>query len=88
MATIDQRYTTVLGPIKLEVLKLSSVTKGDSFVSNLQDPKYIMAMTPDVGLSAEHLTSLSRTGLSGREITLTNSNFPANSDVVALVLGY
>ncbi len=81
MATVDRRYTTVLGPIKMEVLDLSSVVDGESVSSLLQAPQFAIAANQGDASGSNGISA----AVSGKDITIHD---PDVTDVILVVFGF
>lgn len=77
----DKSFIAALGPFKIEVVKLSSVTDGDTISSKLANPNFaILAPIADAGGTS---TNPSAT-VSGKTVTL---NDPPTTACVLVVFG-
>lgn len=81
-ATVNHRFITVLGPIKMEILNLEVDATGDTFTSNLQRPLFGAAITNE-----DQNTNVA-VSFSGRAGTLTGSGLGTDDAVVVLVFGF
>ena len=87
MATVDQRFITVLGPIKMEILDLSDVDTGDTFVSNLQRPLFGGVIVNEDNQTGAALAFGTGSASAERTGTITGSGLSAD-DCVVLVFGF
>jgi hypothetical protein len=85
MATVANRYTAVLGPIKMEILNLSAITDADTVTSQLQNPSFALGVNTTDG---ETTSAAFNPAISGRTITLNNANFTGSTTAVLLVFGF
>jgi hypothetical protein len=69
MATVDKRYITALGPIKMEVMFLSSLATGDTVTSNLASPSNCVITTDNAAS-----TTPPAAAVSGKTITVTQTS--------------
>lgn len=81
MATVANRFTGVLGPFKMEVLNLTSVTDQDTFTTNMQNPKFAMAVSNLDGGDGNSIA------ISGKTLTITNTGL-SGATVNVLVFGF
>jgi hypothetical protein len=83
-ATVSQRFTAVLGPMKMEVISLSSATDTNTVDTLIQSPQFAFAVnTSDAGT-----TSLAiNVAISGKQLTLNNANLAANT-VIVVAFGF
>jgi hypothetical protein len=84
MADVDHRYTAVLGPIKMEVIDLSDVDDADTVASILARPTHAVAISM---VDDNNTIGVVQVGVSGKTLTLNNSNLSA-SDLLVLVFGF
>lgn len=82
MATVSTQKITTLGPIKMEVVHLTTVSDADTFTTLIQNPKFAIA-----GEFAANANSTVQTQLSGRTVTIQNPT-TASGQVVVLVFGF
>ena len=80
MATVSSRYSAVLGPIKMEVAQLTAVTTADTVTSVMQRPLFGF-FVPNADTS---ITQETQVVVSGRTVTLTNSQLSADDGVLML----
>lgn len=80
MATVDNRYVTALGPIKMEVMILSALTSADTVTTLLQRPLGCVVTTDNTGGATAApkavITANSKT------ITITQTSLSAGSGVL------
>lgn len=81
MATVSDRFITVLGPRKMEVLSLTAVTTADTVVSQLANPKYGFFVGTT---SSGAMTSTPALAFSGRTVTLTSTDLSASTGILVL----
>ena len=85
MATIDDTYMAVLGPIKMEVFNLSAVTDADTVVSQLQRPVFgYGVMTSD----ASPMTAAINPSISGRTVTINSADLDGDDSMVLVLFGF
>ena len=84
MATVSNRYTAALGPIKLEILNLTAVEDADTVSTNMGRPVFALG----VNNSDTQTTSAAlNVGISGKTLTINNANL-SSSEVNVLVFGF
>lgn len=84
MATVGTQKITTLGPIKMEVVHLTAITNGDTFVTLIQNPQF-MVVSED-GTSAT--TAVTTASVSGRTVTLVNASMNGTQKATVLVFGF
>ncbi len=87
MATVSNRATFVLGPLKCEVLNLTDVSDEDTVDTLIQNPEWAVGVnntdTEDTSAALNvALTDNSKT------LTINNANLTGSSEVNILVFGY
>lgn len=82
--TVASRYIVPLGPVKMEVLNLTGVTDADTVTSQLQNPKFAMAVINTDNGAATAPTNVS---ISGRTLTLNSADI-SSSEINVLVFGF
>lgn len=65
--TVSTQKITTLGPIKMEVVNLTTLTSGDTFTTLIQNPQF--AVTSEYGTAAAGTATAS---ISGRTVTVNN----------------
>lgn len=83
MATVDKRYVTALGPIKMEVMFLSAVTTADTVTTLIQNPSNAILATDGTGGATVAPTA----SVSGKTITLTQTSLSAGTATL-VVFGF
>lgn len=84
MATVSTQKITSLGPIKMEVVQLTSVTDQDTFVTLIQNPQF--AVATEYGTDANNTV---QAAISSRTVTIHNPTTGGGSGKVAvLVFGF
>ncbi len=81
MATVDRRFITALGPVKLEIVDLSSTSDGETFDSLLQNPLFAVALNQGDAAGSNSISA----AVSGKTVTIHD---PDVTNVVALVFGF
>jgi hypothetical protein len=84
MATVSNRFMSVQGPFKMEVLNLTAVTDADTVVSNMQRPVFAMAVP---GTDTASITVAIQIAISGRTLTINSSDL-SDEIVNVLVFGF
>jgi hypothetical protein len=84
MATVANRYTAVLGPVKMEVLNLTSVTDADTVTTLMQRPVFAMAVP---GTDTAAIAVAISADISGKTITINSADLSAET-VNMLVFGF
>lgn len=82
-ATINQRHMNVMGPFKMEVVRMSA-TGADTFQTDLVNPLFAFAFQDR---SVSFGNSSVRVDISGRTCTF-GAGLPASTSVTALVFGF
>jgi len=85
MATVANRFTAVLGPIKMEVLNLTAVTTADTVTTLMQRPLFAIGVQ-NSGTAAA--TTQVGVAISGKTLTLTSSDFAGAAVLNVLVFGF
>lgn len=85
MATVDNRFTAVLGPIKQEILNLSAVNDADTVESRLQRPLFAVAVNTT---DTDAITVAVGVSISGKTLTLNSVDFGGTETAVVLVFGF
>lgn len=80
-ATVNHRFVTSIGPMKMEILNLTVAANGDEVESDLVDPRFCEAHRNVSGLANTEYS------ISGRTITITDSAL-SDSEVTLIVFGY
>lgn len=84
MATVSHQYITALGPVKMEVVDLTSLTDADTFTTRIQNP--LFAVCSEYGTDANGTATAS---ISGRTVTINNPTTGGGTGKVAvLVFGF
>lgn len=86
--TVSDRRIVVLGPIKAEIANISSVDDTDTFVSQLQAPKYAFFVPgTDTNGAAPQVNCAIGTGSAAnlRTITFNNSTLSATIGVLVVI---
>lgn len=83
MATVDKRYITALGPIKMEVMFLSAVTTADTVTSLLANPVNAVFQSDNTGGA----TVAPAASVSSKTITLTQTALAAGTGTL-IVFGF
>ena len=83
--TINNRFVTVLGPVKMEVANIASVDDNDTFASLLQNPLFAVFIDNEVDVNGGGQTG--GVSISGKTLTFNNTNLSAD-DGVLLVFGF
>ena len=84
MATISNRFVVALGPIKMEILNLTSVTDADTVSSLLVRPLFAMA----VKNTDEASSNETNVSISSKTLTLNNADLGGTDEVNVLVFGF
>jgi hypothetical protein len=84
MATVTNRYSAVLGPIKMEILNLTAVTDEDTVTTLMQGPVFAIAVP---GTDAAAISVAINVGVSGKTLTINSSDLSAEI-VNVLVFGF
>lgn len=85
MATVDKRYITALGPIKMEVMFLSALTSADTVTSNLASPSNAMVATDGTGGATVAPTAAVVTAT--KVVTITQTSLSAGTGTL-IVFGF
>lgn len=83
MATVSKRFTSVFGPAKMEVISLTAVTSADTVTTTMQGPSFGFF----VANGDSSITQETQVAISGRTVTLTNSQLSADTGVL-IVFGF
>lgn len=84
-ATIASRYVTVLGPIKMEIFNLTSVSDTNTVVSQLQNPSFAFGVVTSDG---SPMTAAINPSISSRTITINSVDLDGDDNVVLIVFGF
>lgn len=84
MATVSNQYITALGPIKMEIVNLTSITTADTFTTRIQNPSFVLIGEYGSGAT----TAVTTAAVSGRTVTVTNASMNGTQKAVALVFGF
>lgn len=85
MATVSNRHTAALGPIKVELLNVTTVTDADTVTTNMARPVWAIGVNNTDG----ETTSLAMNiAISGKTLTLNNANLTGSSVVNIIVVGF
>ena len=84
MATVSYRFLTVQGPVKMEVLNLTSVTDADTVTTNMARPLFAIG----VSNSDETATNNTNISISGKTLTINNADFGGTDVCNVLVFGF
>lgn len=83
MATISNRFLTVQGPVKMEILNLTAVNNGDTVTTNMARPLFAMAVD---NIAAGTVNP--STAISGKTITITSTGYAGAGVCNILVFGF
>jgi hypothetical protein len=83
MATVANRFVTALGPIKMEILNLTTVNNGDTVTTNIANPRFALSEDNTGALSVNTSNSIS-----GKTITITNTSYAGAGVCNVLVFGF
>ena len=84
MATVSNRFIAALGPVKMEIVDLTSLTDGDTFTTLIQNPKF--ALCGEYGTDANGTATPS---ISTKTVTINNPTTGGGSGkVCVLVFGF
>lgn len=84
MATVTNRALCALGPIKMEVVYLTSLTDQDTFTTLMSRP--VFALTSEFNTDAN---STAQAAISGKTVTVHNpTTGSGNGSVVVAVFGF
>lgn len=81
MATVDKRFVTSLGPVKLEIMDLSSTANDETVSSFLVNPLFALAANQGDAGGANIISA----SVSGKTITIRD---PSVTNVILLVFGF
>ena len=84
MATVQNRFIAALGPVKMEVVDLITITNADTFTTLIQNPKFVAVS--EYGTSAT--TAVTTASISTKTVTLVNASMNGTQKAVALVFGF
>ena len=85
MATVSNRFTAALGPIKMEILNLTAVSDADTVSTNMQNPQFALGVNnTDIEVTSAALN----VSISGKTLTINNANLTGSSVVNVLVFGF
>jgi hypothetical protein len=82
-STVANRFLTALGPVKMEILNLTTVTTADTVTTNMQNPRFALGVDNTGALSVN--TSIT---ISGKTLTITNSSYAGAGICNVLVFGF
>ena len=83
-ATVDRRWTAVLGPVKMEVMDISDAGDGETVSSLLANPQEAICISK---VDDNNTIGVVNVGVSGKTLTLNHSGLSA-SDLLVIVFGY
>ncbi len=83
-ATVSNRFVVALGPIKMEILNLTTVTDADTVSTLIQRPLFAIG----VSNSDETATNNTNISISGKTLTINNADFGGADECNILVFGF
>lgn len=84
MATVNNRWIAALGPVKMEVVDVITITNGDSFTTLIQNPKAVSSS--EYATSAT--TAVTTASISSKTVTIVNASMNGTQKAVFLVFGF
>lgn len=85
MATVANRHIAALGPIKVEILNLTSVSDADTVTTLIQNPSFAMGVN---NTDTETTSAALNVSISSKTLTINNANLTGSSVVNILVFGF
>jgi hypothetical protein len=83
-ATVLERYTTVLTPMKQEFIRLEAPTTGDTAQTRLANCKYVMVNYADTTAAV----AVPSASVNAATKTITLGTVDGTNDVVIICIGY
>lgn len=84
MAAVQNRFIAALGPVKMEIVDLITITNGDTFTTLIQNPKFVAIS--EYATSAT--TAVTTASVSTKTVTIVNASMNGTQKAVALVFGF
>ena len=86
MAAVQNRFIAALGPVKMEIVDLITITNGDTFTTLIQNPKFIAIS--EYATSATTAVTTASVVASTKTVTIVNASMNGTQKAVALVFGF
>lgn len=84
-AVVSNRHVVALGPIKMELLNLTTVANADTVTTTIQRPLWALGVN---NTNAETTSAALNVAISGKTLTINNANLTGSSVVNIIVVGF